>query len=49
MNEVKSASDAAENKVFRVLAAKDASVNDLKRSAQMLQQDNGDLALLIKQ
>ena len=33
--EVRSAAQAVENRVYSVLAAKDASVNDLKRSAQL--------------
>ena len=46
---VVTASESAENKVLRVIAAKDGAVNQLKRSAQQLQQDNDDLALLLKQ
>ena len=46
---VVTASESAENQVLRVMAAKDGAVNMLKRSAQQLQQDNDDLALLLKQ
>ena len=46
---VADASESAENKVYRVMAAKDGAVNMLKKSTQQLQQDNDDLALLLKQ
>ena len=36
---VKSAAAAVENKVYRVLTAKDGAVNNPKRSAQMLQNE----------
>ena len=45
--EVRSVAEAAETGVYSVTAAKDidASVNDLKRSAAMLQQDKDKLKL----
>ena len=46
---VVTASESAENEVLRVIAAKDGAVNQLKRSAQQLQQDNADLAMVLKQ
>ena len=46
--EVRSAAQAVENRVYSVLAAKDASVNDLKRTADLLQQDKDDALLMLK-
>ena len=46
--EVKSAAQAVENRVYSVLAAKDASVNDVKRTADLLQQDKDDALLMLK-
>ena len=46
--EVRSAAQAVENRVYSVLAAKDASVSDLKRTADLLQQDKDDALLMLK-
>ena len=46
--EVKTAAEAAGNGVYTVLAAKDASVNDLERSAEMLQGEKDDALLMVK-
>ena len=43
--EVRSVAKAVETSVYCVIAEKDASVNDLKRSAAMLQQDKDKLKL----
>ena len=46
--EVRCAAEAVENRVYTVLAAKDASVNDLKRTADLLQQDKDDALRMLK-
>ena len=46
--EVRSAAQAVENRVYSVLAAKYASVNDLKRTEDLLQQDKDDALLMLK-
>ena len=45
---MRSVASAVETSVYSVLAAKDASVNDLKRSAALLQQDNDAALAMIK-
>ena len=46
--EVRSVAKAVETSVYCVIAEKDASVNDLKRSAAMLQQDKDDALAMVK-
>ena len=46
--EVRSIAEAVETGVYSVIAAKDSSVNDLKRSAALLQQDKDDALAMIK-